>query len=177
MGDLFVYHGDITKLNVDAIVNAANENLLGSGGVDGAIHSAAGPELLEASQRLAPCPTGEARLTPGFRLQARFVIHAVGPIYQDGNFGERESLQKTYRSALQIAESNRFESIAFPCISTGAYGYPQEEASELAVESVCEWLLEKMFPKKVLFCCFESRDVNLYSRLLDVLGITEYRIQ
>ena len=164
-----VHVGDITQLAVDAIVNAANESLMGGGGVDGAIHAAAGPELVVASRKLAPCPAGEARLTPGFQLSAKFVIHAVGPIYRDGLSREAEMLASTYRSALAIASHEQFASIAFPCISTGAYRFPQIQACEIATQTVAAWLSDNAWPRSVWFCCFERSDFELYSHRLGAL--------
>ncbi|TWI58759.1 O-acetyl-ADP-ribose deacetylase (regulator of RNase III) [Pseudomonas duriflava] len=133
-----VWQGDITSLEVDVIVNAANESLLGGGGVDGAIHRAAGPELLEYCRRLGGCPTGEARLTPGFNLLARFIVHTVGPVWQGGQHDEARLLAKCYRNALALAESVDAHSIAFPAISCGVYGYPAEHAAALAVKVLSE---------------------------------------
>ena len=164
--------GDITKLRVDAIVNAANPRLLGGGGVDGAIHRAAGPELRRACERLpraAPdvrCPTGEARITPGFNLPARFVIHTVGPVYRDGRHGERDLLASCYRTSLQLAVENVCASVAFPCISTGVYGYPAEDAAEVAVETVRTFFDEHHAPADVAFCCFSRTDAIIYRDLL-----------
>ena len=141
-----IIQGDITTLAVDAIVNAANQVMLGGGGVDGAIHRAAGPELYEACLKVPEvrpgvrCPTGEARITPGFRLPAKFVIHTVGPVYRDGQHGEPEKLAACYRNSLALAAENGCKSIAFPCISTGVYGYPKEEAAQIAVREVREFL-------------------------------------
>jgi O-acetyl-ADP-ribose deacetylase len=161
-----VRHGDITREAVDAIVNAANQTLLGGGGVDGAIHHAAGPELLEACRALQGCPTGEARMTPGFRLPARYVIHTVGPIYHDGSRGEAELLRSCYRACLALAESNELRSIAFPCISTGAYGYPREEAAEIAVRAVRERIEDSRVIELVRFVCFRNADLLTYDQLL-----------
>ena len=157
MIDIEVIQGDITKLNVDAIVNAANCSLLGGGGVDGAIHRAAGPELLRACIPLNGCKTGEAKITPGFRLPAKFVIHTPGPIYNDGMHGEPALLESCYKSCLALAEENDCETVAFPAISTGVYGYPWKDATEIAVKTVRE------FPaKKVIFCCFSADMERIY---------------
>ncbi len=161
-----VVRGDITRLTVDAIVNAANQSLLGGGGVDGAIHRAAGPELLEECRKLGGCPTGEARITGGYRLPARYVIHAVGPRYRDGRHGEPELLASAYRNSLQLAEANGAETIAFPCISTGVYGYPARDAAEIAIGTAAEWLREHELPRKVVFCVFGERDEAIYRELL-----------
>ena len=149
---------DITTLAVDAIVNAANSSLAPGGGVCGAIHQAAGPELARACARLAPCPTGEARLTPGFQLLARFVIHAVGPVWQGGAKGEPELLVSAYRSALAIAGTEQLQSIAFPAISTGIYGYPLQAATKIAVATVGEALGKREILRDAIFACF-GRDV------------------
>ena len=170
MAGIEIHSGDITQLFVDAIVNAANELLIG-GGVDGAIHAAAGPELVDASQKLAPCPAGNARLTPGFNLNANFVIHAVGPIFRNGSHGESEVLTDTYRSALEIADQHNFTSVAFPCISTGAYSFPQDDACEIAIQTCAEWLKQHEHPKTIVFCCFEPSDLLLYTKRLTELGI------
>lgn len=171
MAQIELFAGDITGLDVDAVVNAANESLIGGGGVDGAIHDAAGSQLVAASRMLAPCPPGESRLTPGFDLLARYVIHAVGPIFHDGTEGESDVLERTYKSVLQIATNHSFETIAIPCISTGAYRFPQHTASQIAIKTVVGWLSKHDFPKTVVFCCFESSDVALYTDRLDELGI------
>jgi O-acetyl-ADP-ribose deacetylase (regulator of RNase III) len=159
-------HADITREHVDAIVNAANQTLLGGGGVDGAIHRAAGPELREACRALGGCPTGESRITPGFRLPARHVIHTVGPIWRGGEYGEPGLLSGCYRSALDLAEAYRLRSIAFPCISTGAYGYPPDDAAEIAVSTVRAWLAESETVELVRFVCFTNADLLTYDRLL-----------
>ncbi len=156
---------DITTLHVDAIVNAANCTLLGGGGVDGAIHRAAGPLLLEACRRFNGCPTGEARITPGFRLPAKFVIHTPGPVWHGGTRGEPALLRDCYRNSLRLAEENACASIAFPCISTGVYRYPKFEAARIAVETVRAW--EGELPQEALFCCFSDDQLELYRQLLN----------
>lgn len=161
-----VVQGDITQLDVDAIVNAANSSLLGGGGVDGAIHRAAGPGLLEECRRIGGCPTGQARITGGHDLKARHVIHTVGPVYADGETGEERQLRSCYRSSLRLAEEADVRSIALPCISTGAYGYPKAEACEIAVTAVSEWLHSHALPETVVFCCFSAEDAALYRERL-----------
>ncbi|MEJ5359976.1 MAG: O-acetyl-ADP-ribose deacetylase [Desulfobacterales bacterium] len=158
--------GDITTLAVDAIVNAANTTLLGGGGVDGAIHRAAGPELLEACRRIGGCPTGEARITPGFRLPARWVIHTVGPVYQ-GRPRDRELLASCYRRSLELAAAHGIRTIAFPAISCGAYGYPIAEASRVAVETTAGFLASHPGIEKVFFVLFSPADLEVYRRLLE----------
>ncbi len=156
--------GDITREATDAIVNAANQSLLGGGGVDGAIHRAAGPELLEACRELGGCPTGDAKATPGFRLPARWVIHAVGPRYRDGTKGEADLLASCYRRSLEVADELDARSIAFPAISTGIYGYPSREAAEIAVTTL------RTTPTKVelvRLVAFDDATLELYERLLD----------
>jgi len=167
-----IVQGDITKLEVDAIVNAANQAMLGGGGVDGAIHRAAGRELFEACLKVpevrpgARCPTGEARITPGFRLPARFVVHTVGPVYRDGRHGEPEKLAECYRNSLALAAANGCRSVAFPCISTGVYGYPAEDAARIATRATGAFL-ERHGGMEVVFCCFSDRDRRIYEELLD----------
>lgn len=160
MIDIEIIQGDITKLKVDAIVNAANCSLLGGGGVDGAIHRAAGPELLQACIPLKGCETGQAKITPGFKLPAKFVIHTPGPVYRDGLHGEPELLESCYKNCLALAEQNGCESVAFPAISTGVYGYPWKEATEIAVKTVREYSTQNV--KKVIFCCFSSEMEKIY---------------
>jgi len=158
--------GDITKLAVDAIVNAANQSLLGGGGVDGAIHRAAGPGLLEECRSIGGCPTGEARITRGYNLPARFVIHTVGPVYHGGKYGEAEKLASCYRNSLELAVINDCKTIAFPNISTGIYGYPKVEASKIAFDEVTCSLSKYEKIEKVIFCCFGFENYELYSHLL-----------
>jgi len=159
-------HGDIVALDVDAIVNAANSALCGGGGVDGAIHDAAGPELQEACRKLGRCDFGDAKITPGFRLKAAHVIHAVGPVWRGGGHGEAELLASCYRRSLEIAAEHDIKSVAFPSISTGAFRYPIEQAAPIAVATVRDFAAKPSSLSEVIFCCFEPRDYNLYRRLL-----------
>lgn len=162
MAEVVICKGDITKLDVDCIVNAANKSLLGGGGVHGAIHRAAGPELLEECRGLHGCETGEAKLTKGYRLKARYVIHTVGPIYS-GRPMDPVLLKNCYVNSLNLARKNEIHSIAFPAISTGVYGYPYREAAELAYGAVTEWLSEhEGYEMKVIFCCFDDRTFEAY---------------
>jgi len=157
--------GDITRLAVDAIVNAANSSLLGGGGVDGAIHRAAGPELLAECRAIGGCPPGEARLTRGYRLAAGHVIHTVGPIWRGGSAGERDILARCYRSCLAIAFQQRFREIAFPAIATGVYGFPKEEAARIAVAAVRAYMTESELPERVAFVCFDEPTIEAYRRV------------
>ncbi len=160
-GTIAVVMGDITTMSVDAIVNAANSSLLGGGGVDGAIHRAAGPELLEACRKLGGCPTGEARITKGYRLPARLVIHTVGPIWHGRNSGEDGLLAKCYRSCFDLAEKHGIKSIAFPSISTGAYGFPTERASKIAVREMRAFL-DRNGSIEMIVVCFSKRVYDYY---------------
>ena len=162
-----VIRADITTLEVDAIVNAANRTLLGGGGVDGAIHRAAGPKLLAECCTLGGCETGGAKITQGYNLPAKHVIHAVGPVWRGGGKGEAERLANCYRRSLEIAHEHGLKSIAFPCISTGVYGYPKEEAARIAVQTVRETLDRLNAEIDVTFCCFSETDREIYEKLLE----------
>jgi O-acetyl-ADP-ribose deacetylase (regulator of RNase III) len=159
-------HADITTLAIDTVVNAANNSLLGGGGVDGAIHRAAGPELLAHCRTLNGCATGEAKITPGFRLPARHVIHTVGPVWHGGGHGEPALLAACYRHALELAAQGGLETIAFPCISTGVYGYPPALAASCAISAVREALVSLPVIREVIFCCFSEEEQGRYEGLL-----------
>ena len=161
-----VEQGDITKLAVDAIVNAANASLAGGGGVDGAIHRAAGPRLKEVAVLYAPCPTGQARITPGFNLPAKWVIHTVGPVWRGGTHGEAELLAACYRNCLHLAIPHGVKTIAFPAISTGAYGYPKREAAEIAVRTCRDFVQAHGAPEEIIFSCFDEETHAIYRALL-----------
>lgn len=160
---LDVVVADITSMPVDAIVNAANTSLRGGGGVDGAIHRAAGPELLEECKKIGGCPTGEARITSAYSLPAQFVIHTVGPVWNGGTSGEPDLLANAYQNSLQLAEDNKLTSISFPAISTGVYGYPQKEAAEIAVNVCCNFINNVNTNLNLIqFCCFSNQSAEYY---------------
>ncbi len=165
---LELVQGDITTQDTDAIVNAANPSLLGGGGVDGAIHRAGGPEILEECRRLGGCPPGEARITAGGRLKARYIIHAVGPVYYDGQAGEAERLASAYRNSLELATQHGLHSIAFPSISTGAYGYPLPEAAPIALCTVIDYLCRHPEIELVRFVLYDTPTFAAYERALAV---------
>jgi O-acetyl-ADP-ribose deacetylase (regulator of RNase III) len=167
MADLIAVSGDITKLRVDGIVNAANTSLLGGGGVDGAIHRAAGPELLEACRKLHGCSTGDAKATPGFHLPATWVFHAVGPVWNGGSHNEDNLLASCYRRCLELAREHNVKSLAFPAISTGVYGFPPERAAKIAIQTVRE-NIESSGVQRVEFVCFGDETRRIYDRLLKV---------
>ena len=162
-----VVQGDITKLDCDCVVNAANRSLLGGGGVDGAIHRAAGPELLAECRTLHGCRTGEAKITKGYRLKAKYIIHTVGPIYS-GTAEDAAQLADCYRNSLNLAKEHDVHSIAFPAISTGVYGYPLDAATQIAVDTVTDWLQSHVdYVMKVIFCCFDARTAQVYQTKME----------
>ena len=169
MADIEILRGDITKLEADAVVNAANRSLLGGGGVDGAIHAAAGPGLLEACRKLGGCETGDAKITPGFQLPARYVIHTVGPVWHGGKSGEEALLRSCYDSSLRLAADYDLSSIAFPAISTGIYGYPFDRASLVAIDAVRSFLREDESIEHVIFTLFSQHDYDVFRRLYESL--------
>ena len=166
MTNIYVVQGNIVDMDTEAIVNAANTSLLGGSGVDGAIHRAAGPELLAECRTLKGCPTGEAKITKGYRLKAKYVIHTPGPIWRGGNKNEAELLAGSYRNSLKRAVENSVKSIAFPAISTGVYGYPLKEATEIAVKTVVEFTSAEKSIEKVVFVCFDSFTYKVYEEVL-----------
>jgi len=161
-----ILKGDITKLKVDAIVNAANTSLLGGGGVDGAIHRGAGPELLEFNRKLEGCSTGEAKISPGFKLPAKFIIHTVGPVWNGGKNNEDKLLTNCYKNSLQLAKENNVKTIAFPAISTGVYRFPLERATKIAVSEVKKFLEKNASIEKVIFVCFDEENYQVYKNIL-----------
>lgn len=158
--------GDITKVEADAIVNAANNSLLGGGGVDGAIHRAAGPELLQACRKLDGCPTGQAKVSPAFNLPAKYVIHTVGPVWKGGNQSEAKLLDDCYTNSLLLAIEYHCESIAFPNISTGVFGFPKEAAAKIAINAVLTFIKLHRAPEEVIFVCFDQENEKIYKQLL-----------
>lgn len=167
--NIFLKLGDITKLDCDCIVNAANKSLLGGGGVDGAIHRAAGPELLEECRTLHGCNTGEAKITKGYRLLAKYIIHTVGPIYS-GKKEDARLLALCYKNSLDLAKENKIHSIAFPAISTGVYGYPLEEAADVAIKGVLEWIADNQeYDMDIIFCSFDQKTNDVYDNILSTV--------
>lgn len=164
---LELVQGDITRENVDAIVNAANSSLLGGGGVDGAIHRAAGPELLAECRTLRGCETGNAKITRGYKLKARHVIHAVGPVYRDGKRGESALLASAYRTCLELASQNACASVAFPAISTGVYGYPMEDAARIALRTIMDYLEQHAEITLVRYVLYDARALAVHTRVLE----------
>ncbi|HOO70583.1 MAG TPA: O-acetyl-ADP-ribose deacetylase [Spirochaetota bacterium] len=166
---LHVKQGDITQIDCDAIVNAANPGLLGGGGVDGAIHRAAGPGLLEECRKLGGCKHGEARITKGHKLKARYVIHTPGPVYKNGKSGEKDILGNSYKNSMKLARENGLQSIAFPAISTGVYGYPRKEAAEVAVATILQFMKENDYSADVYFVLFDRDNYDIYNTLIEGL--------
>lgn len=167
------YHGDITTLSLNAIVNAANTSLLGGGGVDGAIHRAAGPELLEECRTLNGCKTGEAKITKGYNLKAKFVIHTVGPVWRGGKCDEENLLANCYRNSLQLAVEHEIKTIAFPSISTGIYHFPIEKASGIAICEVLSFLKNESTIEEAIFVCFSKSDLEVYKRSLEHVNLAD----
>lgn len=170
MGKIELALGDITQLKVDAIVNAANTTLLGGGGVDGAIHRAAGPELLVECRGIGGCPKGEARITKAYRLPAKYVIHTVGPVWCGGKTNEEELLRNCYRNSMKLADENGIKTIGFPSISTGAYGFPIERAARIALQVIHESLQRMKSLEKVIFMCFSQTDYDVYEKSMKAIG-------
>lgn len=170
MSKLEAIQGDITKVEVDAVVNAANSGLRGGGGVDGAIHKAGGPTIMEECRKIGGCPTGEAVITTGGDLPAKYVIHAVGPVWNGGNKNEEKLLASAYRSSLNLAIEHGIKSIAFPNISTGVYGFPKEKAAGIAIETVRRFLADSETDLNVFFVCFDAENHAIYQKLLTVKG-------
>ena len=166
MEKIVLYQGDITEMHIDAIVNAANKSLLGGGGVDGAIHRAAGPKLLEECKTLNGCETGQAKITGAYRLPSRYVIHTVGPVWYGGKNNEEEMLASAYRNSLKLAVENKLTSIAFPNISTGVYHFPKDLAAKIAIETVLEFLKNEESIEQVFFCVFDQENYNIYENLI-----------
>lgn len=164
---IIIIEGDITKQKVDAIVNAANTSLLGGGGVDGAIHRAAGPELLEECRKLGGCPTGEAKITKGYKLPAKWVIHTVGPVWYGGSANEDEILARCYRNSLSLAEKHKIKTIAFPSISTGAYGFPMERATRIAIKEIKNFLEKNTSVEKVVLVCFGKSAYDCHTKIFE----------
>lgn len=164
-----VKKGDITREKADAIVNAANPTLLGGGGVDGAIHRAAGPGLLEECRKLGGCRHGEARITKGYNLPAKFIIHTPGPIYKDGRHGEADTLRDSYYNSMKLAKDNNLKSIIFPAISTGVYGYPKNEGAEIAVKTIVDFMINENYLIEVIFIQFDNENYEIYNKLLEGL--------
>ncbi len=167
LGRIAIQKGDITKVKADAIVNAANPGLLGGGGVDGAIHRAAGPDLLEECRKLGGCRHGEARITKGYKLPSKFVIHTPGPIYKDGKNGEADILRNSYYNSMKLAKDNNLKSIVFPAISTGVYGYPKTEGAEIAIKTVVDFMLTENYLIDVIFIQFDDENFRIYNKILE----------
>ncbi len=173
---LYLWKGDITKIRCEAIVNAANKTLLGGGGVDGAIHRAAGPLLLEECRQLGGCETGDSKITKGYNLPAKYVIHAVGPVWHGGKDNEDELLKSAYLSSLKWCVDYNIKSVAFPAISTGVYGFPIERATYVAINAVKEFVKDNEYPKDVIFVTYSERDFNVYKKIMDEVLKGDYKL-